>query len=82
MVLSLKPTGTAPGDASAEQMERVADFSENFGFGEIRVSHEQNLILPDVRADRLHALWLEAKRAGLCHAEHRPAFRHHRLSRG
>jgi sulfite reductase (NADPH) hemoprotein beta-component len=64
VVLSLKPTGTAPGDASADQMDRVADLSENFGFGEIRVSHEQNLILPDVRADRLHALWLEAKRAG------------------
>ena len=62
VVLSLKPTGMAPGDATAEQMERVADWSERFGFGEIRVSHEQNLILPDVRADRLHALWLEAKR--------------------
>jgi sulfite reductase (NADPH) hemoprotein beta-component len=65
VVLSLKATGAAPGDATAEQMDRVADLSERYGFGEIRVSHEQNLILPDVRADQLHALWLEAKRAGL-----------------
>jgi sulfite reductase (NADPH) hemoprotein beta-component len=65
VVLSLKPTGIAPGDATAEQMDLVADLAERYGFGELRVSHEQNLILPDVRADRLHALWLEAKRAGL-----------------
>jgi len=65
VVLSLKKTGVAPGDATAEQMERVADWSERFGFGEIRVSHEQNLILPDVRAGQLHALWNEARQAGL-----------------
>ena len=65
VVLSLKKTGTAPGDASAGQMERVADWSERFGFGEIRVTHEQNLVLPDVRADRLHALWQELRTAGL-----------------
>jgi sulfite reductase (NADPH) hemoprotein beta-component len=46
-------------------MERVADWSERYGFGELRVSHEQNLILPDVRADRLYALWTEARSAGL-----------------
>jgi sulfite reductase (NADPH) hemoprotein beta-component len=46
-------------------MERVADWSERFGFGEIRVSHEQNLILPDVRAGELHALWQEARGQGL-----------------
>jgi sulfite reductase (NADPH) hemoprotein beta-component len=65
VVLSLKTTGVAPGDATAEQMEAVARWSERFGFGEIRVSHEQNLILPDVRAGDLHALWLEAREAGL-----------------
>ena len=65
VVLSLKATGHAPGDASAEQMDAVAGLAERYGFGEIRVSHEQNLILPDVRADRLHALWREAKAAGL-----------------
>jgi sulfite reductase (NADPH) hemoprotein beta-component len=65
VVLSLKKTGVPPGDATAEQMEAVADWSERFGFGEIRVSHEQNLVLPDVRAGLLHALWLEAREAGL-----------------
>lgn len=65
VVLSLKKTGVAPGDATAEQMERVADWSERFGFGEIRVSHEQNLILPDVRAEQLFALWEEARKVGL-----------------
>ncbi len=65
VVLSLKKTGVPPGDATAEQMETVADWSERFGFGEIRVSHEQNLILSDVRVRDLHTLWLEAKAAGL-----------------
>lgn len=65
VVLSLKPTGIAPGDATAEQMDLVAELSERYGFGELRVSHEQNLILPDVRVDQLYALWQEARRAGL-----------------
>jgi sulfite reductase (NADPH) hemoprotein beta-component len=65
VVLSLKKTGAPPGDATAEQMERVADWAERFGFGEVRVSHEQNLILPDVRANELFTLWEEAREAGL-----------------
>jgi sulfite reductase (NADPH) hemoprotein beta-component len=65
VVLSLKKTGVPPGDATAEQMETVADWAERFGFGEIRVSHEQNLILPDVRASELFTLWEEARKAGL-----------------
>ena len=65
VVLSLKKTGIPPGDATAEQMDAVADWSERFGFGEIRVSHEQNLILPDVRASELFSLWQEARRHGL-----------------
>ena len=65
VVLSLKKTGVAPGDATAEQMERVADWSARFGFGEIRVSHEQNLILPDVRARDLFTLWEEVRQGGL-----------------
>ena len=65
VVLSLKKTGVPPGDASAEQMELVAGWSERFGFGEIRVSHEQNLILPDVRVSDLLTLWEEARGAGL-----------------
>ncbi|HEX4984913.1 MAG TPA: nitrite/sulfite reductase [Burkholderiales bacterium] len=65
VVLSLKKTGVPPGDATAQQMELVAGWSERFGFGEIRVSHEQNLILPDVRLADLRALWEEARAAGL-----------------
>ncbi len=65
IVLSLKKTGVPPGDATAEQMDLVADWSERFGFGEVRVSHEQNLILPDVRANDLFTLWEEARQAGL-----------------
>ncbi|MEO8158178.1 MAG: nitrite/sulfite reductase [Betaproteobacteria bacterium] len=65
VVLSLKKTGAPPGDATAEQMERVADWAERFGFGEVRVSHEQNLILPDVRANDLFSLWQEARQTGL-----------------
>jgi sulfite reductase (NADPH) hemoprotein beta-component len=64
VVLSLKKTGVAPGDATAEQMDLVADWSERYGFGELRVTHEQNLVLPDVRVDQLHAVWQEAKKAG------------------
>ena len=65
VVLSLKTTGIAPGDITADQLDHVADWAERYGFGEIRVSHEQNLILPDVRVDQLLALWQEAKAAGL-----------------
>ncbi|MCA3130460.1 MAG: nitrite/sulfite reductase [Betaproteobacteria bacterium] len=70
VVISLKKTGVPPGDATAEQMERVAQWAERFGFGEIRVSHEQNLILSDVRVRDLHTLWSEARAAGLATANH------------
>ncbi|MEL2330740.1 hypothetical protein, partial [Klebsiella pneumoniae] len=66
VVLSTKPGASAPpGDVTAEQMERVADWAERYGFGEIRVAHEQNLVLPDVRLENLHARWREACAAGL-----------------
>ena len=65
VTLSLKPRGGVPGDASAEQMEAVADLAERYGFGEIRVSYAQNLILPDVRRARLPALWRELGPLGL-----------------
>ena len=65
VTLSLKRTGAAPGDASAEQMDAIAGLAERYSFGELRVSHEQNLILADVRASDLHALWREIKPLGL-----------------
>ncbi len=65
VTLSLKKTGIPPGDATADQMNAVADLADRYSFGELRVSHEQNLVLSDVRQSDLHALWLEAKLLGL-----------------
>ncbi|MBL6955188.1 MAG: nitrite/sulfite reductase [Alphaproteobacteria bacterium] len=56
--ISLKRHGGIPGDASAAQMDAVADLSEQYGFGEIRISYKQNLILPDIPKADLYALWL------------------------
>src|SRR3546814_5385465 len=57
VTISLKPEGAPPGDASAEQMEAIADLAERFSFDEIRVSHEQNLVLPHVRLTYLAEVW-------------------------
>jgi len=57
VTLSLKPEGAPPGDASAAQMDAVADLADRHSFGEIRVSHEQNLLLPHVPRAALPALW-------------------------
>ncbi|WP_137918032.1 nitrite/sulfite reductase [Hydrogenophaga sp. 2FB] len=65
VTLSFKRFGQAPGDASAEQLERAADLAERFSAGEARVTHEQNLLLPWVRCDQLPELWREARRLGL-----------------
>ena len=65
VTLSLKPHGLPPGDATAEQMDVVADLADRYSFGELRVTHEQNLVLADVRKRDLHALWLAARDAGL-----------------
>jgi sulfite reductase (NADPH) hemoprotein beta-component len=63
--LSLKKTGVPPGDVTSAQMEAIARLAELYSFGELRVSHEQNLILADVRQDELPELWREAKSLGL-----------------
>jgi sulfite reductase (NADPH) hemoprotein beta-component len=65
VTLSLKPTGIAPGDATDRQMELVADLADAYSFGEIRVTHEQNLVLADVPKEQLFALWEAARDAGL-----------------
>jgi sulfite reductase (NADPH) hemoprotein beta-component len=65
VTLSLKKTGTPPGDATAAQMDAIADLADRYSFGELRVTHEQNLVLADVELDQLHALWLEARALGL-----------------
>jgi sulfite reductase (NADPH) hemoprotein beta-component len=57
MTISLKPSGGIPGDATAEQMEAVADLADRYACSEIRVTHEQNLVLPHVRESDLFAVW-------------------------
>ncbi|WP_180698763.1 nitrite/sulfite reductase [Pseudomonas crudilactis] len=58
VVLSTKPgMASPPGDVTAVQMLAVADWSQRFGFGEIRIAHEQNIVLPDVPKTNLYALW-------------------------
>lgn len=64
-ILSLKKTGVPPGDITAEQMEFVADLADRYSFSELRVTHEQNLVLADVKQSDLYALWKEAKAQGL-----------------
>src|SRR5450631_2127954 len=64
VTLSLKKTGVPPGDASSDQMDAVADLADAYSFGELRVSHEQNLIFTDVRQAQLLALWSELKDLG------------------
>ncbi|MCX4217349.1 nitrite/sulfite reductase [Pseudomonas sp. MCal1] len=66
VVLSTKPgLASPPGDVTGLQMLAVADWSERFGFGEIRIAHEQNIVLPDVPKSELFALWQLAKEQGL-----------------
>ena len=65
VTLSFKRIGQAPGDATAEQLERAAELADRFSAGEARVTHEQNLLLPWVRCDQLPELWREARRLGL-----------------
>jgi sulfite reductase (NADPH) hemoprotein beta-component len=55
--VSLKKPGETPGDCSAEQMEALADIAERYSLGEVRVSYEQNLILPHVKLDDVGAVW-------------------------
>ena len=68
VTLSFKRVGSAPGDASADQLERAAVLVDRFSCGEARVTHEQNLVLPWVRSEDLPELWREARRLGLAQA--------------
>jgi sulfite reductase (NADPH) hemoprotein beta-component len=65
VTLSLKRSGVPPGDVTADEMDAVADLADRFSFGELRVTHEQNLLLPDVRQADLYAVWTEAHALGL-----------------
>ncbi len=68
LTISLKPQGQAPGDATSEQMRRVADLAERYSFDELRVTHAQNLVLPHVRQRDLYAIWQELGEADLATA--------------
>jgi sulfite reductase (NADPH) hemoprotein beta-component len=63
--ISLKPVGETPGDASAEQLDLLADLADRFSFSELRVTHEQNLCLPYVKQSELDELWRILGRHGL-----------------
>jgi len=63
--VSLKKPGVAPGDATDAQMDLIADLADRFSFGEVRVTHTQNLLLADVEQRRTYELWQSLERAGL-----------------
>jgi sulfite reductase (NADPH) hemoprotein beta-component len=62
--LSLKPTGVAPGDITDSQLEAIAELADKFSFGEVRTTHEQNIVLGDVRKEQLFELWQAARSGG------------------
>lgn len=64
VTLSLKPTGVAPGDVTDRQLEAIAQLADDYSFGEVRATHNQNVVLADVRIEQLYALWQAAKAAG------------------
>ncbi len=63
--ISLKKTGVPPGDVTSEQMARIADLADHYSFGELRVTHEQNLVFADVRQAELPGLWQDLRGLGL-----------------
>ncbi len=65
VTLTLKATADAPGDASAEQLDAIAGLADKYSFGELRVSHEQNLIFADVQQNQLYELWQQLEILGL-----------------
>jgi sulfite reductase (NADPH) hemoprotein beta-component len=65
VTLSLKRVGVPPGDATSDQMDAIADLADEYSFGEVGVSHEQNLILRDVRQADLFDVWSRLKPLGL-----------------
>ncbi|WAE60127.1 nitrite/sulfite reductase [Stutzerimonas sp. R40042] len=65
VTMSLKTTGVAPGDVTDKQLDAIADLADRYSFGEVRNSHEQNMILADVEQARLFELWHELRELGL-----------------
>jgi sulfite reductase (NADPH) hemoprotein beta-component len=65
VTVSLKKTGVPPGDMTSAQMERIAELADHYSFGELRVTHEQNLVFADVRQAELPGLWRDLRDLGL-----------------
>ncbi|MCQ4258236.1 nitrite/sulfite reductase [Stutzerimonas stutzeri] len=65
VTLSLKSTGVAPGDVTDRQLDTIAELADRYSFGEVRNSHEQNMILADVEQSRLFELWHELRDLGV-----------------
>ena len=65
VTLSLKPAGVAPGDVTDKQLETIADLADRYSFGELRATHNQNVVLTDVNESDLLELWQQAKDSGL-----------------
>jgi sulfite reductase (NADPH) hemoprotein beta-component len=68
VTISLKPIGGIPGDASADQIDAMADLAERYSFDELRVTHAQNIVLPHVRKADLYTVWTALREAGLAEA--------------
>lgn len=64
VTLSLKPTGVPPGDITDSQLDAVAELADKYSFGEVRTTHEQNMVLGDVEQNKLYELWQEIKALG------------------
>ncbi|GBQ84132.1 nitrite/sulfite reductase [Asaia krungthepensis] len=65
VTVSIKPAGGIPGDATSDQLDRLADLADQFSFGELRITHLQNVVLAHVAQDRLYALWQVLNEIGL-----------------
>ena len=68
VTISLKPIGGIPGDASTAQMHAIADLADSYSLGEVRVTHVQNLVLPNVKQADLFAVWQRLGEIGLAEA--------------
>jgi len=68
VTISLKPIGGIPGDASADQIDLMADLARTYSFDELRVTHAQNIVLPHVRKADLYTIWQQLRDAGLAEA--------------
>jgi sulfite reductase (NADPH) hemoprotein beta-component len=68
VTLTMKKTGTPPGDVTDRQLEQIADLADQYSFGEVRVTHQQNVVLADVRQDQLFELWQAIRPMGFATA--------------